>query len=145
MEIFALLEALEELVENSKKLPLSSKIVVDKEELNELIEDIRLKLPDDLRQAKKIKDERLDILNDAKGKAEQMLKDAEVKIIQMVDEHVITQKAVMQKDEIVNSANKASQEISIGTRTYADNILEKVEAVLIEELETIKKNREELK
>ncbi|MDD2376242.1 MAG: ATPase [Clostridia bacterium] len=145
MEIFTLLENLEELVENSSKVPFSSKVMVDKEELGDILEEIRLKLPDELKQAKRIKDERLNILNDAQKESDELLKDAENKIIQMVDEHVITKQAIMQKEEIVENANKISKEISCGTRDYADAILEKVEDVLRETMQVVHNNRKELK
>lgn len=145
MEIFTLLENLEELVENSSKVPFSSKVMVDKEELGEILEEIRLKLPDELKQAKRIKDERLNILNDAQKEADELLKEAENKIIQMVDEHVITKQAIMQKEEIIENANKISKEISCGTRDYADAILEKVEDVLRETMQVVHNNRKELK
>jgi vacuolar-type H+-ATPase subunit H len=145
MEIFTLLENLEDLVETSSKVPFSSKVMVDKEELGEILEEIRLKLPDELKQAKRIKDERLTILNEAQAKADELLKDAEVKIIQMVDEHVITRQAIMQKEEIVENANRVSKEISCGTRDYADALLEKVEDVLRETMQLVHNNRKELK
>ncbi len=145
MEIFTLLENLSELIENSSKVPFSSKVMVEKEELTEIIEQIRLKLPDEIKQAKRIKDERLNILNEAEDEAEKVLKEAEIKIVQMVDEHVITKQAIMQKEEIVENANRISREISNGTRDYADAVLEKVEDVLKETIQVISNNRKELK
>ena len=47
MEIFTLLETLEEILEQSKKLPFTDKAVVDKEAILEVIKEIRLKLPDE--------------------------------------------------------------------------------------------------
>ena len=55
MEIFTLLEELEDLLEKSKGLPFTHKSLVDKEEILEIIKEIRLKLPDELKQAKWIK------------------------------------------------------------------------------------------
>ena len=63
----------------------------------------------------------------------------------MIDEHEITRKAYEQKKEIIESANERSREISNGTKEYADNILEKVQAVLQEALVTVENNRKELK
>ena len=62
MEIFTLLETLEDLLERSRNLPFSAKSVVDKEEMLDLIKEIRLKLPDELKQAKWVKEERQRIL-----------------------------------------------------------------------------------
>ncbi len=156
MEIFTLLENLEELLESGAKVPFSTKVMVDIDELRELIEDMRLKIPDELKQAKWVKEERQRIiadaeadaqktLSDAKAKSEQMLKDAQEKIATLVDDHVITKQALEQKEQIIENANKVSKEISMGTRDYADAILEKVEEVLKETLNVVHNNRNELK
>ncbi len=144
MEIFTLLENLEELLENGAKVPFSTKVMVDVEELREILEDIRLKLPDELKQAKWVKEERQRIISDAEQEAENMIKEAEGKIVTLVDEHEITRQALAQKEEIIENANKVSKEISIGTRDYADAILEKVEDVLKETLDVVRNNRKEL-
>ena len=145
MEIFTLLENLNELLESGTKVPFSSKVMVDVEELREILEDIRLKLPDEIKQARWVKEERQRIMSDAEQEAENLIKEAEQKIIAMVDEHVITKQALAQKEEIIESANKVSKEISIGTRDYADAILEKVEDVLRETMTVVHNNRKELK
>ena len=145
MEIFTLIENLEELIEGSSKVPFSSKVMVDKEELNGILEEIKLKLPDELKQAKRIKDERLTILNDAKEEADKILKDAELKIVEIVDENAITRQAIEQKEEIIENANRISKEISTGTKEYADNLLEKIEDLLSQTLEVVRENRRELK
>ena len=66
MEIFTLLETIEDLLENSKKVPFSNKSIVDKDEILDVIKEIRLKLPDDLKQAKWVKEERTRIIQEAK-------------------------------------------------------------------------------
>ena len=65
MEIFTLLESLEEIIENSRSVPFSGKGIVDKDELFDLIKEIRIKLPDELKQAKWVKEERQRILVEA--------------------------------------------------------------------------------
>ena len=145
MEILAILETLEDLVEKSVGVPFSGKCLVDKEEILEIVKELRLKLPDDIKQAKWVKEERQRILLDAQKESANMLKDAESKIASMVDEHEITQKAYEQANEIVAAAQKNAREIRLGTKDDADNILNKVEEILNDTLEVIKTNREELK
>ena len=145
MEIFTLLETLEDILENSKNLPFTNKGMVDKEEMLEIIKEIRIKLPDELKQAKWVKEERQRILVEAQKEADGIVKEAENRIISMIDEHEITRKAYEQKAEIIETANEMSREISKGTKEYADNILEKVEGVLQEALKTVENNRKELK
>lgn len=145
MEIFTLLETLEEALESSKTIPFSGKSVVEKEELLDIIKEIRIKLPDELKQAKWVKEERGRILVEAQKEADDIVKEAENRIISMIDEHEITKKAYEQKAQIIETANEMSREISKGTKDYADNLLEKLEVVLEDALKTVQNNRRELK
>ena len=139
MEIFTLLETLEEILEQSKKLPFTDKAVVDKEAILEVIKEIRLKLPDELKQAKWIKEERQRILTEAQKEANDIVKEAETRIISMIDEHEITKKAYEQKAQIIETANEMSREISQGTKEYADNVLGSIQTALEDALKVIQK------
>lgn len=145
MEILAILETLEDLVEKSISIPLSGKCLIDKEEILEIVKEIRLKLPDDIKQAKWVKEERQRILLEAQKEANGILKDAEGKIASLVDEHEITKKAYEQANEIISTAQKNARDIRLGTREYADGVLNKVEDILRDTLDVIKMNRDELK
>lgn len=145
MEIFTLLENLEEIIESGTKVPLSTKVMVDKEELKEILEEIRMKLPDELKQAKWVKEERQRIIMDAQKEADQIVKETETKIISLVDDHEITRQALAQKEEIIESADKVAREITTGTREYADALLERLEEILKEALNVVHDNRKELK
>ena len=145
MEIFTLLETLEECLERARTIPFTQKGIVNKEEILDIIKEIRLKLPDELKQAKWVKEERGRILVEAEKEADSIVKEAENRIISMIDEHEITRKAYEQKAQIIETANEMSREISKGTKDYADNILEKVQAALEEALATVETNRKELK
>ena len=145
MEIFTLLETLEDILEKSRNVPFSSKCIVDKEEVLDIIKEIRLKLPDELKQAKWVKEERQKILVQAQNEADEIIKEAENRIISMIDEHEITRKAYEQKAEIIETANEMSREISKGTKEYADNVLAGIEVALEDALKVIRNNRKELK
>src|SRR5574344_547429 len=124
MEIFTLLENLEEMLESGSKVPFSSKVMVDIDELRDILEDIRLKLPDELKQAKWVKEERQRIIEDAQKEADNIVKNAESKIVTLIDDNTITKQALAQKEEIIEKANKVSKEICDGTHEYANAILE---------------------
>ena len=87
MEIFTLLDELEEYLEGAKSVPFTTKCIVDKDEFLETIKEIRLKLPDELKQAKWVKEERGRILVEAKKEADGIVKEAENRIISMIDDH----------------------------------------------------------
>ena len=159
MEIFTLLETLEDILEKSRNVPFSGKCIVDKEEFLDIIKEIRLKLPDEIKQAKWIKEERQRILVEAQNEADDIIKEAENRIISMIDEHEITKKAYDKKTEIIADANEMFREITQGTNTDVDGILANIENNMIElgktlngvemsiqnALETIQNNRKELK
>ena len=159
MEIFTLLETLEDILEKSKSLPFSDKSIIEKGEILDIIKEIRLRLPDELKQAKWVKEERERIINEAQKDAEDIVKEAENRIISMIDEHEITKKAYDKKTEIIADANEMYREITQGTNTYVDGILANIENNMVElgktlsgvelsiqnALETIQNNRKELK
>lgn len=145
MEILSILETLEDVVERGVSVPFSAKCMVDREELLEIIKEIRLKLPDDIKQAKWVKEERQRILLEAQKESNNIVKDAENRISSLVDEHEITKKAYEQANEIIANAQKNAREIRLGTREYADSVLDKVEEILKDTIEVIANNREELK
>ena len=159
MEIFTLFDTLEDILDKSKKLPFTDKSIIEKEEILEIMKEIRLKLPDELKQAKWIKEERERIIAEAQKDAEDIVKEAENRIISMIDEHEITKKAYEKKTEIIATANEIYREVSKDTSNYADGILENVENTMLElgktlanvensiqtALETIQNNRKELK
>lgn len=145
MEIYTLLETIEDILEESKHIPFSNKVMVEKDELLDIIKEIRLKLPEELKQAKWVKEERQRILVEAQKEADEVVKEAENRIISMIDEHEITKKAYEQKAQIIETANEMAREISKGTKDYADNILEGIEVALQDALKVIENNRKELK
>ena len=145
MEIFTLLEALEDMLDKSRGIPFSSKCIVNKEDILDIVKEIRLKLPDELKQAKWIKEERQRILLEAQKEADGVVKEAESRIISMIDEHEITKKAYEKKVEIIETANEMSREIKSGTEEYADGVLAGIEVALEDALKVIKNNRKELK
>ena len=145
MEIFNLLETIEDMLENSKTLPFTSKEVLDKDELLDIIKEIRLKLPEELKQAKVIKEEHDRIIEKANEEAKEIVKEAENRIISMIDEHEITKKAYEQKNKIIENANDMAREISNGTKAYADSVLESIQVALEDALKVIENNRKEVK
>jgi len=145
MEILVLLETIEDVIEKSIGIPFSGKCVVGREEFLELIKEIRLKLPDDIKQAKWIKEERQRILLEAQKEADNTIRDAENKITAFIDEHEITKRAYEQANDIITNAQKTARDIRLGTRNYADGVLNKVEAILKDALLVIESNRTELK
>ena len=145
MDVLSLFEELKELIESGSSMPFSKKVSVDKEKLLELVNDISNKMPDELKQAKWVKEERQKILQDAQKEANDIIKEAENRIISMIDEHEITRKAIEQRTEIIDAAEKYQKDLINATKDHADRILEELENLLKEKLDMVRSNRKELK
>jgi len=144
MEILELIDALEDTIEKGVNIPLAGKSLLDKDELLDIIQEMRLKLPDDLKQAKWVKEERQRILLEAQKEANDIIKSTEDKIISMINESEITKRAKLQAEEIIANAAKRSKEIKQGTRNYADDILSDMEKIMEKTLSTLRQNRNEM-
>ena len=160
MEIYTLLDTILEIINKSKSVPFTTdKCDVERKQLKDNVEEIKNKMPDELKQAKWIKEERERIMAEAQKDADDIVKEAENRIIAMIDEHEITKKAYEKKNEIIADANEMYREITQGTNTYVDGILANIENSMVElgktvsnvelsiqnALETIQNNRKELK
>ena len=144
-EVYTLLQAIEDMLDSGANLPFTKKIMVDREAVLDVVKEIRFKLPDELKQAKWVKEERQRILEEAQKEADDIVKEAENRIIAMIDEHEITKKAYEKKAEIIDDAEAYSKELVSATKDHADGILAELEGILKEKLETVKSNRKELK
>ena len=115
MTVLELLDELEEIVNAAPKLPLTGKIMVDANEVLDLAKDIRLSLPDDVQQAKWVKDEKERILDDAKSEYEKIIMEAKKQADTMVEKDVITERAVDVSGEIYRRADEYSKSMRLRT------------------------------
>lgn len=141
MDIEQLVDALEDKIDSCMTIPLWGRGIIDKDELIDMIQEIRMKFPDEMKQAKWVKDERQRIINDAQKEAAGIIKAAEDKIATMINEHDITQQAYEKANQIMDSAQNNAHEIRIGANQYADDVLRALEEELIKTAETIRANR----
>lgn len=142
-----IIEEIEEFVESCKYQPLSTtKIVVNKEELEELLRELRLKTPDEIKRYQKIISNKDAILEDAQSKADAIIADAQARAQELVTQHEIMQKAYAQANDTINAANKQAQEIldsatqdansiRLSAITYTDDMMANIGTVLSDTLE----------
>jgi len=115
MKFKALIDELEEVIEESSKLPFSNKCAIDKEDVFNVIQQIRLAYPEDLKQAEYVKKERDRILQDAEKEASIIKEEAKNKVAKLVNESEIVRLAKQKASEILTEAqNNASEIIAKG-------------------------------
>lgn len=145
MEIITLLEKIEDIVEDASRIPMSGKVVIDKEEVLDIIKEIRIKLPDEIKQASWIKEERQRILSESKNEASGILTEAKMKQETLIDEHSLTQMANEKARDIIDNATNSSNEIKSGTIDYCDDLLKKIQMNLENIISTLDENRNEFR
>lgn len=143
-----LIDEIEEFIDKCKFQPLSStKIIVNKEELEEYLRELRLKTPEEIKRYQKIIANKDAILADAKAKADQMLEETQIRTNELVSEHEIMQQAYTQANDIVEAATSQAQDIidqataqsnamKEGAMSYSDDMLANLEGVIGRALET---------
>ena len=145
MEILKVIDLLEDKVEQSKTIPLLNRALIDREEILANIEELRLNIPEDMKQARLIKDERKRILAEAQAEADEIIKNAKIKTEKMINEHEITKKAYEQANQIVAAAQKNSRELRMGARQYVDSLFADTDAKLTKAQSIIRKARAEVR
>ena len=141
MDIEKIIESIEEKIDGCPTIPFWGRGIIDKDELLDMLQEMKNKLTEELSQAKWVNNERQRIINDAQKRAETMIKETEEKIAAMVNEHDITQQAYAKANQIVDSAQQNSREIRLGANQYADDVLRALEEELIKTADAIRANR----
>ncbi len=130
MEIMQLLEYLQDIVESAPKVPITGKVLVDKKELTEILDQIFNYLPDDIKKAQWIVGEKERIMTEAKKEYETVKKDTMDMLKKQVENHDITKEAQIKGQEIISAAQRDAKAIRLGARDYADEILCQLEKEL---------------
>lgn len=141
-KIEQLIDEIEEYIDNCKYQTFSNtKIIVDKDEIDELLRELRMKTPDEIKRYQKIISNKEAILNDAREKAEQLINQATIQTNELVSEHQVMQQAYAQANDIVQLATNQAQDIldnatleanemRMAAAQYTDNILAEIESAL---------------
>ena len=151
-----IIEEIEDYINSYKYAALSSnKILVNKEELEELIQELRTKTPEEIKRYQKIISNKEAILADAQAKADQIIAQAQIQTNELVSEHQIMQQAYAQANEVVQIATKQAHEIldnatneanslRMGAMSYTDSQLKGIEDILANSIDTTKARSENL-
>ena len=150
------IDSIYEFIEGCKEQTFSSsKIIVPKDELYDLLDELRLKTPDVIKRYQKIIANRDTIIAQAEERAEQIIEEAKAKAKQLVSEHEIMQQAYERAHELVSSAGAEADEmmananadadsIRTGALNYANDIMANMEAILADSYETTRTQAENL-
>jgi len=135
-----IIEEIEEYVDSCKFQPLSTtKIVVNKEELEEMLRELRMKTPDEIKRYQKIISNKDAILADAQSKADSIIAEAQQKADRIVSESEVMQKALEQSNRLIEQTNAQAQEIIDNATMDSNNIRMSAIAYTDEMLDNLEK------
>ncbi len=138
-DILFLVERLETLVATGKKLPLTNNVVLDQAAVLELIDQLRVAVPDEVRQAKRITDDAGRITERARDEGDQVVARAQEQAAQMLEERELVKLAQQRAGELIDQANGEAVEIRRGADEYAAGVLIRLEGECIKALTSIKR------
>ncbi len=131
MSIYNLLDQLESTIEGSKRAFMQNdKIIIDPEDLYQLIDQIRSSVPDDIKDAQWVKKEEEQIKKKAQEDYERIIEEARLRAQDLVSETEIYRLAEIRVREMLDEANQAAHDVTLGAFNYANDIMEKIEKQL---------------
>jgi len=163
MTVLELLDEMEDILNTGASIPLAGKIMVDKREMDEVINEIRQNLPEELNKAKWIVDQQANILEKAKREYAEIINQAQREAEHLVETDDITAKAKKKSKQIMDETAELSKNMRLSTLEYIDNLIyefqnrldalnatylqkmmEKVAVKMDETSETLEQNRREI-
>ena len=151
-----LISDIESYIDNCKYYPLSNvKIIVNKEQLEDMLTELRLKTPDEVKKYQKILSNKDAILADAKEQADAIINAAQIQTEELINEHEIMQRAYEQANKVIDDATAEAQRIMdsatedannirMGAIQYTDDMLSNLEMIINHAIDSNKTRYETL-
>ena len=134
-----------EIVTNAKSVPLSSSVMVAKDEVLELLEDSLERLPDELRQARWMLKERDEFLAKVAREGDEILESARTRAERMVERQEIVREARMTAQRAIDDARDEARRLRLEAEDYCDQKLASFEIVLERTLKVARSGRDKLR
>ena len=139
MNIEEILDEIDEVLDNATSVPfVQHKKIIDGERLRELVNDVRLNMPQELKEAKKIEGESQRILSAAKANAEDIIRRAEERAAQIVSKEAIVVEARKKAIDMITKAQNASKNIQQNAALSIAKMLNEAENHYTRNLQNIK-------
>lgn len=132
------IEMLEEIIRNATRIPFKKKSMVDVDELDNIVTDMRMVLPMEIQQAKKVVADKNKIISDAKKEAEDIIRKAEQRRAELIEESDVMKEARRRATEAISVAQNRAKDIHTSTNAFADNMLARVEELMARDLNDLR-------
>jgi cell division septum initiation protein DivIVA len=152
VDISARLQQIEELVQEAKSMPLSSSVLVNREEILELLEAARNELPEEIKQARWVVKDREELLAKARKDGEAIVERAKQQQAQLVSQEEVVRAAQQEADRILAEGGERSRQMRLEAEDYVDAklaqfeiALEKTQRELERSVGQVRRGREKLR
>ena len=146
MDVLVLIDKLDDLIHNAKRtmMPGSDQVRLDREEIYDILDQMRATIPEEIKQARWIVKERQEMLAEAKREAERIVKEARERQSQLISQEEVVKQAERAAEDIIEDARAREREIRLGAEDYADEILNTLEVNLQKFLAAVQRGRDRL-
>jgi cell division septum initiation protein DivIVA len=144
MDILYLLDQLEEVLGAGSRVPLTSRTLVDEQEILDIVDQIRVSVPEEIKAARRLTDERDQVLADAQSEAERIVRDADAQAAERLREHQLVRSAEMRAADIEDRALQQAADIRREADLYAHRVLSKLRDQIVQLGSTVDRGIAEL-
>ena len=128
MDVLVLIDKLDDLVHNAKAVPLTDQVRIDREEIYDILDQMRATIPEEIKQARWIVKERQEMLAEAKRETDRLLGEAREQAVREASQTEIVKIAERQAQKIVDDARRDAREARLEMEDWADSMLAAVRA-----------------
>ncbi|HLG69456.1 MAG TPA: ATPase [Chloroflexota bacterium] len=137
MDILYLVDRIEAILHAGQKVPFSSKVMVDEHEAMDVLDQMRVVIPEEIKTARRLNQDRERITQQAEAEAARITRAAQERVDAMLQEHDVVQLAQQRAEEILARADAHAEEIRQGADQYALDVLKALEAHMKKTMETV--------
>jgi vacuolar-type H+-ATPase subunit H len=138
IEIQLLLDRLEAMLVEGRQVPFFSGVVVDRDRFFDVINQMRISIPEEVKKAKRMHAERERLIAQAKEEAERIVDLAREQAAALVREHDVVKQAELQAQDVLAQVRDEAQEVRAGADDYALVVLQQLEERLLQQLSTVR-------
>jgi hypothetical protein len=145
MDVLTLIDRLDQIVRTAKHVPFSNDVRISEQDTRAVLDEMRTKMPEEIREARWIAQERQELMNEAKREADRIAEEARKHQTALVAQHQLIRDAERAAEEIIERALAREREIRLGVENYAEEIFDTLELNLAKVTAAIQRGRQRLR
>jgi vacuolar-type H+-ATPase subunit H len=145
LDVEAYLAQIEQQLAEARPVPLSASVMVNRKDFEDVVDDLRAHLPEELRQARWVIKERDEVLEQAERESEQLVADARAERDRLVSQTEVVRASRREADRILDEAREQARVLRLEAEDYVDGKLANFEIVLAKTMKAVERGRERLR